>query len=377
MNIDYVTTYDAADVHKWSGSGFFIAKALEAQAAELRYLGSLEEKPSLFLNLKSAIYRLGKKRFLSEREFSVASLYAKKLSGLIRADTDVIFSPGTLPIALLKSSKPKVFYTDATFAGMLGFYDDFSGLARETIEHGNYLEQKALDSSRLAIYASDWAARTAIEHYKADPGKIKVVPFGANIVCNRDLEAIRAIVSNRSVKECHLLFMGVDWHRKRGAFAIEVARILNKLGLKTILHVVGIRHLAADGLPDFVVDHGFLSKATRSGREKIDHLMAACHYLLLPTKAECFGLVFCEAGSFGLPCIATNVGGIATIIEEDINGKTFSLSTPALDYANYIFSSFRDRTRYEELACSSFDRYEKKLNWQVAGKTIMQLLKDL
>lgn len=377
MNIDYVTTYDASDVHKWSGSGYFIAKALKDQAAELRYLGSLQVKPPFLLNLKSAIYRFRKKKFLSEREFAVARLYAKKLSGLIRADTDIIFSPGTIPIALLKSSKPKVIYTDATFAGMIGFYDGFSGLARETIEHGNYIEQKALDSSRLAIFASDWAARSAIEHYKADPGKIKVVPFGANIDCNRDLKAIRVIISNRSAEECHLLFMGVDWTRKRGTFAVEVARTLNKLGLKTILHIVGIRDLPAEGLPDFVVNHGFISKSTPSGREKIDQLMTSCHFLLLPTKAECFGLVFCEAGSFGLPSIATNVGGISTIIEEEINGKTFSLSTPALDYANYIFSTFTDKARYEELACSSFDRYEKKLNWQVAGTTIMKLLKEL
>ncbi len=376
MNIDYITTYDASDVHNWSGSGYFIANALKEQAANLRFLGSLQVKSPLLLNLKSAIYRFSKKKFLAEREFSVASLYAKKLSGLISADTDIIFSPGTIPIALLKTSKPKVFYTDATFAGMIGFYDEFSGLAEETIQHGNDIEQKALDSCSLAIFASDWAAQTAIDHYQVNPSKVKVVPFGANIISNRDYSSIREMVAARSSVECHLLFMGVDWTRKRGDFSVAVAKGLNELGLKTTLHVVGIKNLPA-GLPDFVVDHGFISKSTREGLDKIDHLMSSCHFLILPTKAEAYGLVFCEAGSFGLPSVATNVGGIPSIIEDGINCKMFSLSTPETDYVTYIYSVFTDRVRYEELAYSSFDRYEKRLNWKVAGKSIVDLLEKL
>jgi glycosyltransferase involved in cell wall biosynthesis len=376
MNIDYVTTYNALDVHNWSGSGYFIAKSLKEQDAEIRYVGDLQVKPNFLLNAKSLIYKLGRKSFLFERESSVARQYAEKISSLISPDTDIIFSPGTIPIALLESPKPKVFYADATFAGMIGFYKDFSGLAKETIAHGNYLEQKALDTSRLAIYASDWAARTAIDHYKVDPGKVKVVPFGANIESNRDLAAIRKIVADRSDKECHLLFMGVDWSRKRGDFAVGVARMLNKLGLKTTLHIVGIRVLPID-LPDFAINHGYISKSTQIGRERINRLMSNCHFLLLPTKAECYGLVFCEAGSFGLPSIATNVGGIPSVIEDEINGKTFSLSIPELDYANYILFTFTNRMRYKELAYSSFDRYERKLNWKVAGKAIMDLLKEL
>jgi glycosyltransferase involved in cell wall biosynthesis len=376
MNIDYITTYDALDVHNWSGSGYFIAKSLKEQDAEIRYLGDLQVKPSFLLNAKSLLYKLSRKSFLFERECSVARQYAQKISPLIRPDTDIIFSPGTIPIALLESSKPKVFYADATFAGMIGFYEDFSGLAKETIEHGNYLEQKALDTSRLAIYASDWAARTAIDYYKVDPDKVKVVPFGANIETNRDLAAIRKIVSNRSDKECHLLFMGVDWSRKRGDFAVGVARILNELGLKTTLHIVGIATLPID-LPDFAINHGYISKSTQAGMEKINQIMSDCHFLLLPTKAECYGLVFCEAGSFGLPSIATNVGGIPSVIENGINGQTFSLSTPELDYANYILFVFTNKLKYVELAYSSFDRYEKKLNWKVAGKAVMNLLRDL
>ncbi len=376
MNIEYVTTYDATDIHNWSGSGYFIAKALKEQAAEVRYIGNLQADHSFLLNVKKLYYKRIKKSFLPDRDLSIARQYAKKAASAIHADTDIIFSPGSLPIALLESNKPKVFYTDATFAGMLGFYESFSNLSKETIRHGNELEQMALDSCSLAIYSSDWAAKTAIDNYNVDPAKVKVVPFGANILSQRDHQQISAIISGRSETECHLLFMGVDWARKRGELSVAVAQELNRLGLKTTLHVAGIRNLPS-GLPDFVVNHGFISKSTPSGTEKINQLMSSCHFLILPTKAEAYGLVFCEAGSFGLPSIATNVGGIPSILENDVNGRMFPLSATEKEYATYIFSLFADREKYRRMAFSSFEQYENKLNWKVAGRKLISLLEKL
>ena len=130
-----------------------------------------------------------------------------------------------------------------TFVILIGFYDDYSKLSAETIRDGNRLEQKALDSAALAIYSSDWAAQTAINNYKVDATKVRVVPFGANIECDRSLNDIKSIVSSRSKGECNLLFLGVDWKRKGGDLAVKIAEELNKQGLKTKLHVAGIKKI--------------------------------------------------------------------------------------------------------------------------------------
>lgn len=377
MKIDYVTTYDATDVHNWSGSGYYIANSLIEQEADLNYIGNLKAKPNLLLKAKSAAYRLAARKFLVDRDLSISEQYARQIDPAIRSDTDVIFSPGTIPIAMLKSKQPKVFYADATFAGMINFYESFTGLAPETIKHGNELEQRAFDNCSMAIFSSDWAAATAIKHYRVAASKVEVVPFGANLKSERDLSAIQSIVSARSASECHLLFMGVDWERKRGDFSVRIAQQLNDMGLKTTLHVAGIRDLPINRLPSFVVNHGFISKSTVSGREKINQLMSSCHFLILPTKAEAFGLVFCEAGSSGLPSIATNVGGIPSVLENDVNGKMFPLSATEQVYAAYILSLFNDKERYKKMAFSSFTQYEHKLNWNVAGKKLISLLEKL
>lgn len=378
MKIAYVTTYNAMDIHNWSGLGYTIAKTLEGQGNSVDYIGNLKRKVSPILLAKSKFYKkFTGKSFDIDRHPQVVQGYSDQIKPLLNKQSDVIFSPGTVPIALLETKAPKVFYTDATFAGIINFYDNFQNLAQKAIDNGNYIEQLALDSSRLAIYSSDWAAQTAIEHYGADPSKIKVVPFGANIKTDRSLHTIKPIIQARSTKECHLLFLGVDWERKGGDVAIAVTKLLNEAGLKTTLHVAGVRNFPSSTTPDFIVDHGFISKATDEGRATLDQLFAQSHFLILPTKADCTPVVFSEANSFGLPCITTDVGGIKTIIRDHINGKTFSLTSDETLYADYIQRTFSDTLAYNQLALSSFNEYESRLNWSVTGKELTKLLSDL
>lgn len=377
MKISYVSTYDAQNILNWSGLGYNIAKAIENQDNELDYI-SVDYKFNPVQRLRTKFYNRVLGRVLDlQREPKRSKSFAQQIITKIKSDTEVIFSPGTLPLALLESKIPKVSYTDSTFAGLLGFYNDFENLSQETIKNGNYLEQQALNSITLAIYSSDWAAKTAIDNYLIDPAKVKVVPFGANIVSNRTLQDIEAIIAGRSDKECHLLFIGVEWKRKGCDLAIEVAETLNRMGIKTTLHIVGIKHIPVTNLPDFVINYGFLSKNTSEGNLQLENLFIKSHFLIVPSVAEAYGLVFCEANSFGMPSIARNVGGIPTIIKNDLNGRLFDLGINAQAYADYVQAVFTNKQRYRELAMSSFNEYETRLNWKVAGAAINKLLKEL
>jgi glycosyltransferase involved in cell wall biosynthesis len=169
----------------------------------------------------------------------------------------------------------------------------------------------------------------------------------------------------------------VDWQRKGGPKALEIAEKLNNAGLRTELHIAGLRKPPVNPLPDFVVDHGFISKSTAEGKARLEQLIAGSHFLVLLSKAEAYGLVLCEANSFGVPDIVSNVGGIPTIVRDGVNGKLFPLQTPAADHALYIANLFSDYDRYEELALSSFEEFEQRLNWNVAARRLMQMLSEL
>src|SRR5690554_4529940 len=375
MKISYVTIGSALNIHNWSGLEYNIGRALENHVGEVNYIGNLQIKKRFGLRAVKILHRLVGQRYDTVRDPHFALQCSQQVKSLLKSDTDVIFSPGSVATALLQTNKPKVIYSDATFASLLNFY--VYDYCSYTIKNGHYLEQKALESASLAIYSSDYAAQSAVDNYNVNPNKIKVVPFGANLQHNFCYADIKTMIQRRSKKVCNLLFMGVAWKRKGGDLAVKIARRLNESGIRTILHIVGSEDIPIHPLPDFVKNHGFISKSTKEGEQIILKLMAFSHFLLLPTRAEAYGLVFCEANSLALPSIATNVGGIPTIIKNDINGRMFGLSDTEQVYASYIASVFNNAEQYEQLALSSFNEYKSRLNWDVAGKEISNLMKEI
>ena len=79
--------------------------------------------------MKSWLHRKFSKRlFTLEREPYVARQLAKQIESRVKPHTDIMFSPGSINLSMLELKLPKVLYTDATFASMLGFYDSFKNL---------------------------------------------------------------------------------------------------------------------------------------------------------------------------------------------------------------------------------------------------------
>ncbi|MEW5859402.1 MAG: glycosyltransferase, partial [Cyanobacteriota bacterium] len=96
-----------------------------------------------------------------------------------------------------------------------------------------------------------------------------------------------------------------------------------------------------------------------------------------PSQAEAYGNVFCEANSYGVPCISTKVGGIPTVIKDDVNGKLFSITSNIQEYCTYIYDLFSDYGAYKKLALSSFNEYQTRLNWSVTAQSAQKLFMDL
>jgi glycosyltransferase involved in cell wall biosynthesis len=376
MKIAYVTIYDSSDIHCWSGVGNYMLRSLQNGGFQTETIGNLRDKATFLCRTKENFYcKILSKTYHRDREPVLLKYYATQVErALATVSCDIVFSPGTIPIAYLQTEKPIVFWTDATFAGLIDFYPYWCNLCAETIKNGNQMEQLALSKCRLAIYSSEWAANTAIQNYDVDPSKVKVVPFGANLSCNRNLQAINLISKNKNFDTCKLLFMGADWFRKGGDIAIAVADLLNQRGIKTELHLVG--DSPSGSLPGFVITHGFISKKTEAGRSLYDKLMTESHFLILPSRAECFGVVFAEASSFGLPSLATRVGGIPTAIQDEKNGHTFLLNESPKKYCDYIERFVSSKQQYNELALSSFREYFERLNWLSAGRKVYDLIQE-
>jgi len=376
MEIAYVTVPEL-DITNWSGLDYFIAKSLE-QECHLDYIDGLKTGKNFSHILKKIIAVAQNKRYNEERSASYGINLANQVSARLKPSSDIVFSPSSITIAHLNTNKPKAFYTDATYASMVKYYDSFSGLSPLTIKEGYRQEKLALDTCNMAFYSSDWAAQSAVANYGINPEKVKVVPFGANINVKMNLSDVKSMIRQRSSQKCSILFLGVDWYRKGGDIVFDAVKYLNEeLHLPTELNIVGIDNLPIENLPPYVINHGRISKGTPEGLKRIEDMISQSHFLFVPSRAEAYGLVFCESMAFGVPCISANTGGIPTIVKNDVNGVLLEPGTQPQKYAEKIYEVYTNKQRYEEMSLSAFNDFETRLNWDVAGKTLVKYLKEL
>ena len=384
MKLAYITTYDSTRLtgsDEWSGTGYYIAEALKSQSIELDYGGALKDRTLIkaIRKIKRHYYqRVHRKNYEKNSDPLTLKSFARQIKQKLDLNhNDVVFSATVEPIAYLECDRPIAFWADATFAGIADCYPQYSNLHADVIRDWHKMEQMALERSQLAIYSSDWAAKSAIEFYHADPNKVKVVPFGANINHEFDFEEIKRAIVARPKDVCKLLFIGVEWYRKGGDVAYAVAKQLNESGLTTELTIVGCQPLIDKPLPEYVKSLGFISKSTPEGKARLNQLIMESHFLILPSLADCTPMVFPEANSLGVPCLSNRVGGIPSVIKEDENGRLFASDRNVSEYCNYIEDLFANYDRYQKLAYSSFDAYKSRLNWQVAGARVKNLLAEI
>ncbi|MBD2231541.1 glycosyltransferase family 4 protein [Phormidium tenue] len=386
MKIAYATTYDVRDRASWPrrhlglyGAGQKIADLLQHAGAELEFLGPLERRKVPITRLKWLIYQRLGQSYYSPVEPWVAPYYARQLEArLARSQADLLLCPeNAMPLARVRTALPTVLWTDALLGSLVDFYPYLTDLCPETRRRLHVVEKEALERCDRVILTSQWAAQSAMELYGLPADKIRIIPRGASRAQDLTQTEIEALIAQRPPSPCRLLFLGVDWERKGGPLALEVARILNQQGVKTELWVVGCEPKWVGDRPSFVQSFGFIDRATPQGETQFAHLLSTAHFLIFPTKADTFGVAISEANAAGLPCVAAAVGGIPTVLQSDINGRAFSVEATASDYAQYIAAVMADYPRYQTLALSAWQHYRQHLSWEAAQQQAWGYLQEL
>jgi glycosyltransferase involved in cell wall biosynthesis len=231
----------------------------------------------------------------------------------------------------------------------------------------------AISKARKIIYSSDWVAKSAINHYGADPEIIDIIPLGANIENKPDANKIFDKLVN---SKCNLVFIARDWERKGGKIVIETFTSLIDMGIDTQLFIIGCQPY-----PD--VQHkkihkiGFLDKNIPSEAQRFSEILSNSNFLLLPTRADCSPIAIVEANAYGIPVITTNVGGIPAIIKNGKNGYMLTLSAKGHEYAKIISDIFNDKAAYQNMIQNSRKEYDDRLNWDKWGEKMHQTFMDL
>jgi glycosyltransferase involved in cell wall biosynthesis len=137
---------------------------------------------------------------------------------------------------------------------------------------------------------------------------------------------------------------------------------------------VGAEVVPAD---PFIVTHGFLDKRQHAHLTKLQNLLSTCHVFFTPSRAEAYGMSFCEAAAFAMPSLTTAVGGIPTIIEDGVTGWTLAPEADAAAYAQKLLEMTADPERYRAMAWRSRRDYEARLNWSVFSDRLWRILEKV
>lgn len=384
MTIAYVTSFDSRDVNAaWSGTGYYMAEALESQPGiELERVGPLDERYKLVFKAKQFYHRhlAGGRTHIREFERTTMRNWGRQATtSLTDIQPDVFVTPLPQIIGALDQSNvlpdiPRVIWTDATFDNLVGYYERYSNLSQSTLDNGHRLWDSLSERGTHFIFSSEWAARSAVERHHVPSARVSVVSFGTNMDDVPKSHYISESIANRPSDKCNLVFLSVDWHRKGGPLALEVARLLNDSGLATSLLVIGCKPEVDGPLSALVQPLGHIPKSTADGREQLRHLLVSSHFLILPSQADCTPMVFAEANAHGLPALARDTGGIASLVSNGENGQLFPANAGAKDYAQYVVELMAQPNAYERLAHSSRAEQERRLNWDAAGAAVAEIL---
>lgn len=363
LRVALVNRLDTRDVRVLSGYPYFMTRALERHSATVSLIGPISSMWMSVGRYANQAAKLVNRRYDWTHSLAGSRELGRKIAAcLTKSDFDVVFAPvASAEIAHLKTSLPIVYLTDMTFRSATSYYESFSNLFPFSAAEGETIEKLAVQNAARIVAPSEWTAKSFREEYQCDPSKIDIVSFGANL---DDPPCREEALSSHHDDICRLLLLGVNWERKGGTLAIEILRGLVEAGIRAELLVCGctppsgVSHPSMQVLP-------FLNKARPEDARRLRQLLLTSTFLLVPSQAEAWGLVFGEASACGLPSITRATGGIPSVVRNGVNGLCLPTNATANEYCVEIIGILRNPDRYRSLQVSSRQEYETRLNWDV------------
>lgn len=362
MRIGYVSNGSIYDRSKWSGTISFLAESL-ARNHEIVPI-EIDETVSTSIDKLLSKLTLGRIRHSHLAMAVNRFLLTRKLDAVGRG-FDILFAPAASELVAcgaLPEDVPLIYLSDATFHAVNGYY----GPAETGYNYRfrDHVEASALRRADAVIEASRWAGDDAVAHYGIDPSKVHVMPFCANLPDEFEQESERRQMKTlQPHDEVRLLLVGVDWKRKGVETAISATLILNERqsGRRYSLTIVGFPQ-PKDWNDDNVHFAGRLNKAKPQELKALIRLYRESDVFILPTRAECAGIVFSEAAMFGLPTVTYATGGTTSYVDDGVTGCCLEPGSSPEAFADAV-RKIVDSGALSEYSNNARKKYERELNW--------------
>ena len=268
-------------------------------------------------------------------------------------------------------------------------------IARSPVEMEGELrlssEKKIVKEADALIAATQIEKKQLMDHYEADPHKITVLPPGVDLkrfypIPQDEAKAVIGIPPNEKV----ILYVGRIEPLKGIDNLLKAIAFLRKSDvLAACPHYVAIiggdpdrprelldqemRHLQdlnrRLGLDDMVV---FLGK---KDQDSLPYYYSASEVVVMPSHYESFGMVALEAMACGTPVIATRVGGLQHLVQDEITGLSVPDDDPK-SLAEQLMRALCKEGLREELRKNGL-AFAKNYSWSIITADLIDLYQKL
>lgn len=292
----------------------------------------------------------------------------RALAGM-NIDAVVAVAASTLT-AFAELPAPLVSVSDATVPLLAQAYPDYRALPAWALRQAAWVERRAWQRSAARVVTSAWAAKSLANDYGIPDAR--VIPFGPGIPASVEY-AVPTFESREDQprtdahpRDLRLLVVARDWHRKRGDRAVELMRLLTDRGVAAQMTVVGAVPPGID-----------LSGMTRLGvlrREELAGEYRGADVLVDLASANCAAVTLTDAAAWGLPVIATDVGGAGEIVADGVTGFLVADGPNTVAEAADAVARLSDNGALAQMGAAALDRAAERLSWDRWSEEIIQLI---
>lgn len=361
MKIAYLSDQCPQNINLWSGTPFHIFNTLKKKH-DVVWIGG---------GIMSGI--IWHQKFLGNEQPKFIQDYSPEMGEVLSKELkkghfDLVISSNYLMCSDLDVDIPIIYFNDIVFS----VSEDFFFKPNPEFKYkAKYRERKCLTRADAIIFSSEFTEKRAISNYNLPKDSIRVVEFGANIQTPKNI-----VLKEYDINICRLVFVGRNWENKGGSIVLEAYRLLKQQGFQCQLTIIG--SVPSETVEDkSVTIIPWLDKSKPEDINLYHEILRNSHFMVLPTKFDAFGIVFCEASAYGVPSIASNVGGVSQPVKEGKNGYLLPPEATAKDYAEKIRTIFENRELYTALRISSRREFEKRLNWDAWETKVNEIIFDL
>jgi glycosyltransferase involved in cell wall biosynthesis len=376
--IGYAAFWEAVPERTWSGSAWNLREGLREvtetvdigvefpaltrtvlKAINVRYRGGRLTTPWYYSPLTDALVGRSLRRGLREKS----------------ADRDI---DAVLLVEFLTAVLPVPFYIyadcswDSLFATVARpeMYASIMSLTPATMMHRRDLQLAMYERAAGIITMSHWFASSLVAQSGIAPEKVHVAHPGFS--AGRTTASARA-PGDRPAPRRRLLFIGKQhtpyaFYRKGGDLVVAALSILRRqYDPRITLTVVGTENWPLPGaVPDGVTMLGALPPG------EVARLYDEHDLYVMPSRQESFGIVFVEALSRGLPCVARNAYAMPEMITPGVSGALIDHDDPD-ELAKAIVAVLEDDEIYRQCAARA-PEVATYFSWERTASDIARII---